>query len=76
MLPVFDIIFGDVSPYNDVEIIFSSVNVAEWPPFGTELLTRLTVCSLSFICIFSISRFGFEDRVWVLILLYTYKNTP
>ena len=24
----------------------SSVYVAEWPPFGKELLTRLTICSL------------------------------
>ena len=30
-----------------VHIIFSSVWVAEWPPFGNELLTRLTICSLS-----------------------------
>ena len=27
-------------------IIFSSVSVAEWPPFGKQLLTRLTICSL------------------------------
>ena len=25
---------------------FSSVSFANWPPFGKELLTRLTVCSL------------------------------
>ena len=30
-----------------VQIIFSSVWVAEWSPFGNELLTRLTICSLS-----------------------------
>ena len=29
-----------------VHIIFCSVWVAEWPPFGKELLTRLTICSL------------------------------
>ena len=29
-----------------INIIFSSVWVAEWPPFGKELLTRLTICSL------------------------------
>ena len=32
-----------------VSIIFSSVWVAEWPPFDKELLTRFTICSL---CIF------------------------
>ena len=26
-----------------VHIIFSSVRVAEWPPFGKDLLTRLSV---------------------------------
>ena len=37
-----------------VNIIFSSVNVAEWPPFGNELLTRLAIYSLctSTICNF------------------------
>ena len=29
-----------------VAIIFSSVWVAEWPPFGKELLTRLAICYL------------------------------
>ena len=42
-----------------VHITFSSVLVAEWPPFGNYLLTRLTICSLC-ICNFSFSRFGFE----------------
>ena len=28
-----------------VYIIFSSVSVAEWPPFGKYLQTRLTICS-------------------------------
>ena len=28
-----------------VQIVFSLVFVAEWTPFGKELLTRLTVCS-------------------------------
>ena len=35
-------------------IIFSSVWVSEWPTFGKELLTRLTICSL---CIFTICNF-------------------
>ena len=29
-------------------IIFSLFWVAEWPPFGKELLTPLTICSLFF----------------------------
>ena len=36
---------GDVSPYVCL-YHFSSVSVAEWPPFGKKLLTRLTICSL------------------------------
>ena len=35
--------------------MLSSVYVAEWPPFGKELLTRLTICSL---CIMSICNFS------------------
>ena len=31
-----------------VQIILSLVQVAEWPPFGKELPTRLTICSLYF----------------------------
>ena len=41
--------FGDV-----VNIIFSLVWVAERPPFGKEMLTRLTICSL---CILIICKF-------------------
>ena len=29
-----------------VHIIVSLVWIAEWPPLGKELLTRLTICSL------------------------------
>ena len=45
-----------------VLIMLCSVWVAEWPPFGKELLTRLTVSSLCILTIFVIlliSRFGF-----------------
>ena len=40
----------------------SSVRVAEWPPFGKELPTRLAMCShcILSICNLVISRFGFE----------------
>ena len=46
---------------------FSSVWVAEWPPFGTELLTRLTICYLCILTIFYL-RFGFDGWIWVLIV--------
>ena len=51
-------------------IMFSSVEVAEWPPFGKELLARLTICSLCFmiICNFSYFPFWFEGGIWVLII--------
>ena len=47
-----------------------SVRVAEWPPFGKELLIRLSICSLCIltICYFS---FGFEGWIWVLIASVT-----
>ena len=37
--------FGEVSPYV-CSYYFCSVCVAEWQPFGNELLTRLTKCYL------------------------------
>ena len=46
--------FGDVSPY--VNIIFSLVWVAEWSPFGKELLPRLNIC---FLCILTICYFSY-----------------
>ena len=41
-----------------------SVLVAEWPPFGKEMLTRLTICSLCIltICNFSYFPFWFRGR--------------
>ena len=47
-----------------IYIIFSSVWVAEWLPFGKEMLTRLTISSLRNL---SISRFGFESGISLLI---------
>ena len=67
-----------------VHIICSSVWVAEWPPFGKELLTRLNICSLCIlsICNSSYFPFGFEGGIWVLIapvtglcILVTYNTT-
>ena len=39
------------------------------PPFGKELLTRLTICSLciGLFAILVISRFGFEGGIWGFI---------
>ena len=42
-----------------VHIIFSSVSVAEWSPFGKQLLIRLTICSLCILTICYISYFPF-----------------
>ena len=58
--------FGYVSHYVcSLYYIFSSVWVAEWPPFGKELSIRLAVCShcILSICNFSYFPFGFESRV-------------
>ena len=64
-------------------MFFSYVYVAEWSPFGEELLIRITVC---FLCITSIlilvvSNLCFEGRTVVLIapviaylLLFTRKH--
>ena len=54
-----------------VYLIFSSVSVAELPPFGKYLLTRLTICSLFIltICYISYFPFWFEGWSWVLIAL-------
>ena len=41
----FDVSFGTVCLMY-VQIIMSSVKVAEWLPFGKELFPCLTICSL------------------------------
>ena len=48
-------------------ITFSSVWVPEWPPFGKELSTRLTICSLCILTIFILFIPRFEGWIWVLI---------
>ena len=52
-----------------VHIIFSSVMVADWPPFGKKLLTRLTICSLCFLTICNLSYFPFWLKGWILVLI-------
>ena len=44
-----------------VHIIFGYVSVAEWPPFGKKLFTRLAICSLCIltICNVLVLRDGF-----------------
>ena len=42
-----------------VHIVFSSVCVAEWPPSGKKLLTRLTMCPLCILTICYFSDFPF-----------------
>ena len=42
-----------------VHIIFSSISVAEWQPFGKKLLTRLTIFSLCILTICNIRYFQF-----------------
>ena len=48
---------------------FSSVWVAEWPLFGKDLLTRLTICSLCILTICKFSYFFLRAVFWVLIAL-------
>ena len=52
-----------------VHIVFSSVWVVGWPPFGKKLITRLTICSHCILTnfIFSSFPFWFEGWIWVLI---------
>ena len=49
-----------------VLIIFSSILVAEWPPFGKELLTPSTVCSPCILTVCNFSCFPFWGRNFVL----------
>ena len=42
-----------------VHIILNSVSVAEWPPFGKQLLTRLIICSLCILTMCNITYFPF-----------------
>ena len=61
-----------------VQIILSSVTVAEWQPFGKKLFPCLFYV-LYVPCLFVvlvIYRFGFENRVLVLIVLGPGRCTP
>ena len=42
-----------------VHVVFGSVSVAEWPPFGKWLLARLTMCSLCVLAICGVGYFPF-----------------
>ena len=54
-----------------VHYTFSSVWVAEWPPFGKQLPARLAICSHCILSICNIylfiSRFGFKSGICLLI---------
>ena len=45
-LPVFGVGVSVTFHLTCVHVNFSLVSVAEWPSFGKELLTRLTICFL------------------------------
>ena len=56
-----------------LQTILGSVKVAEWPPFGKELLPRSTYVLFAS-CLFAIlvvCHFGFEDKNLVLVGLVT-----
>ena len=55
MLPVYGVSFGDVLSFVYTDYFQFSLG-AEWPPFGKELLTRLTICS---VCILTICNFNY-----------------
>ena len=69
MLPIFGVRVSEMVHLMYVHhIIFTWVWVAEWPPFGKELLTRLSICCLCIltICIFSFFPFGVKGCIWVV----------
>ena len=52
-------VLGGCLNFMYVHIILSLVGVSEWPPFGKELLTWLTGCSLCIMPIYNFSSFPF-----------------
>ena len=58
-MPVFGVRVSVTCHHIFVHIILSSVWVAEWPPFGKELLTRLTIYCLPSLTICNFSYFPF-----------------
>ena len=74
VLPVF--LFSVSFHLMCVHINFSSVQIAERPPFGKELLIPLSIfsqCILTF-CNFSYFPFGFEEGIWVLIAVVPHRR--
>ena len=51
------------------DINFSSDCVAEWPPFGKYVLTRLTICSLCVWTSCNFSYFPFYFESWIRTLI-------
>ena len=77
----FDVVLCCMFFVSEFSYYFSSVSVAEWPPFGKQLFNRLTICSLCILTvILFISRSGFEGLILVLIasgpdlcILFTFR---
>ena len=62
--------FWERAAHSVYHMFYTVVKVAEWPPFGRELLIRFTICSLCFFYFFVflvISHLGFEGGTLVLI---------
>ena len=57
LLTVFGVKVSMAFHHMFVNIISSPVYVAEWPPFGKELLYRLTICSLCSLTIYNFNYF-------------------
>ena len=49
-----------------IQLFYSSVYVAEWPPFGKELPAPLTLCSPGIMSICNSSYFPFWFKGWDL----------
>ena len=66
----FGVRFSVMFHFMFVHYTFSSVWVAEWPPFGKYLPARLAMCShciLSICNIYLFPRFGFKSGISLLI---------
>ena len=56
-------------------MVFSKVKVAECPPFGKELLFRLSACSPCIMPICNFGYFPFEPRREKTVFLFAYAKT-
>ena len=56
-LPGFGVTVSVTFHLTCIQTFFNSVWIAEWPYFGNELLSRLTICSLCILTICNSSNF-------------------